>query len=164
MTRDDRLDLIDELQRKADEHRAEIERRQEARERDPALMDDFLRSEREAAAEPIGGAPVSAAPDAGILHRDYYAAASPEPEPSAPAPSYDDLTYAIGRVVSELRREYRKKIGRLETEMKALRREVDAHTASEIEVYCSGVEKRLSMLEGENIRLKAMLESRGRRR
>ena len=71
-----RLDRIDELQRQIDEGRERIRQRQEERERNPELMDDHLRAERDC--EPAGTAYTQReAPAADLVYRRYEGAPTP---------------------------------------------------------------------------------------
>jgi hypothetical protein len=84
MTRDERLDRIDELKASNDKLRAEREERERARELDPFAYDDHLRAER--SAEPERDACVQQNDAAGILYREFDGNAlydAPQPDWSA---------------------------------------------------------------------------------
>ena len=118
MTEEERLAWIDHLQRDAGEGRERIRQRQEAREADPALEQDWLMAEVEQR-------------DAGLVFKEHDNGAldsAPEPEPVR---SYDDVVAeAIGIVAAELRREWREErsaeVAVLKQEIAELRGQVSA--------------------------------------
>jgi hypothetical protein len=69
VTRDERLDLIDRLKRENDEARERLRQRQEEREQNPELMDDYL---RECDREPVRAVYVEREASAGLLYREHH--------------------------------------------------------------------------------------------
>jgi len=127
-----------------------------------------------AAREAAATSPVQKSDGDGLVYRTMNGNA-PAPAPQTGAEPSEEglnlfgderdqiLAHAVGYAIAELRAEFERKTNKLRREMTALHRQVDAHTESAIEIYCTNVERRLSILEGENIRLKAMLDSRRRK-
>src|SRR5262249_11295641 len=73
----------------------------------------------------------------------------------------DMLARALGGIIAEMRAEWRHEISRefyrLKNEFKSLRAQVDADTTNGIEVYCNAFDRRLAVLEAENIKMRALL-------
>jgi hypothetical protein len=121
---------IAELQRQADEHRADLERRQAARESNPAKMQDYLMAEHEqsmAVPEPQGGAPAHAAPSAGMIYRDYTGDAprhvsEPVPAASDDEPDLDPFMRAVVKFTVRYVAERDTRIDILEAEIVELKR------------------------------------------
>lgn len=147
MTPLERLERIAELRQKADAGRERIRQREEARERDPTLMQDWLMAD---ACEPQPSPPVSAAPPPGIVHRDYGGDATlPPSEPvSAASEGESDLDeYSCGIaefVVTWCNHKLASRDARiniLEEEIVALKRSI----------------RELAILKSENAEIKGML-------
>jgi hypothetical protein len=140
-------------------------------------QDDRLRAEREATASP----PVRENEAEGILYRTteqnaQAPAAVMDGAPSDDDPMPSDEVYPPYSVLMQIISQFvvtwtnrklaglHREVGRLKKEMKVLHQQVDADTERGIEVYCTNVERRLATLEGETIKLKSMLDNRGKRR
>jgi len=133
VTPEERLDLIDRLQRENAESEARIEARQTAREADPLAFEivadardtqDFSNDLHHG--EPIGAAPVQRNDGAGILYRtsEQIAEAPAGADDGPPSDAEEspglfgderdqELAKAIALVAIELRREFRNQIIRL---------------------------------------------------
>src|SRR6516165_8151056 len=72
MDRNERLDLIDQLQQAADEGRAEIARREAERGADPIAYDNFLRAERQYEEK--------RAASANVIYKEFHGNMQPTPE------------------------------------------------------------------------------------
>src|SRR5262249_58723839 len=79
MTKDERLELIDELRAKADAHRAEIARREAEREEDPFAMQDYLMAEAEGGRASLIH---KSGDDAVLVFKTVEDATVPEPAPT----------------------------------------------------------------------------------
>jgi DNA repair exonuclease SbcCD ATPase subunit len=121
VTRDERLDMIDRLQREADEGRERIRQRQEQCEHDPVAAAHDLAQMMDA--EPVGRPPVSENDEPEVIYKDFTnAPLDPTPEPAAmppPGVTPEAIAEGIGEVAFELRRELR-------AEISELRRRLDA--------------------------------------
>jgi hypothetical protein len=62
--------------------------------------------------------------------------------------------------VDKLRGEFRTATMKLKRELSTMGREIEADRANGIEVYCGALERRVAVLEADNIKLKAMLATR----
>jgi len=183
MDRIERLDLIDRLAREnaeAHERIAELERK---RLEDP--LSEIAVDGREIAddtglrfGEPLEG---QGAPyfhrdgGQGILYRTGPENA-PAHAPAADAAAFNlfgderdrTLSRALGFVIVHERESLRKalaardrKIARLEKQIEAMQEKFEAAERDAIEVYSSNTERRLATIEGDNIRLKALLDADG---
>jgi len=75
------------------------------------------------------------------------------------------LSAAVGFVIAHEREGVRKalaerdrRIAMLKKELRTLSEDIESDRAEAIEVYCSGLERRVAILEADNIRLKALLD------
>jgi len=149
-----------------DEERRELDDAMQAHDR---LMteDEAWMARREAARE----APVrETAPD-DVLYRDSPNNAQASPAAADPAPgdgpdaySKAIIEFVVAWVDEKLTKEgaqWRKQLGILKNQLKSLGQDLEIDRANGIEVYCSGLERRLAIVEAENIKFKAMLGTTG---
>jgi len=146
MTRSERLDLIEQLQRSKAEHLANLARRQEERERDPLLMDDYIRSDPSfnRRSEPIGTPLVQRDADPGGLVFKQIDDAMVEP-----AQPQDDPSQWEGW--------QRWLDGNIAIEREGMRDEIAAFVVEIFRRERLAVDRKLSELQNENVELRGML-------
>jgi len=142
MTRDE---MIEQSRRRAEELRADIERRAAERERDPAAMQDWLLAD----AEPIEAPPVSENELPHIIYRDFDGGAlTPGSEPDMP-PDFSGWEKWLD--------------GHLAIMRKAILDDVARGTAQAtmtlIQRERARFERELAILKNENAEIKGMLTS-----
>jgi hypothetical protein len=140
MTRDERLDLMDRLQRENAESRMRSEERTRQREADPIAYDDFVRS------EPIGAAPMRKSGAHGLVYRTNANGAQ------APAAA---AVFAQSSETDEAWNAWLR--GHLDIERVALMRGFGEAVYRYVQEKLIERDRALAELRAENIELKAML-------
>jgi hypothetical protein len=148
--------------------------------------DDRLRAEHEqwmARREAKAASPVRESDPAALVYRTNENGAPAGASVTDTAPSDDDLvqlfddpelnrrfTHTMGYVIAELRHEWRSEVASCRRNLAVCRRDlvklreqIDSDTQNGVEVYCHSIERRLALLEGENIELKSLLGATLRR-
>jgi len=140
----------------------------------------FIEHERwEASREAAGSLPMQKSDAEAVIDRtddENATAAAPQPAPAPDKPwlfgdERDEiLTRAIGYALGDVRHECRTRLDVLEKEivalkknMRVLRREFEADLTNGVEVYCHSLERKIALLENENIEIKGVLGSALRR-
>jgi hypothetical protein len=160
MDRNERLDLIDQLQHAADEGRAEIARREAERGADPIAYDNFLRAERQYEEK-------RAASD-DVIYKEFHGNMQPAPEDNQAGwerwiaahlkIERQAMLTIISEVVGDALQKLQGDIADIKTTQQSQREKAD--TLAEVKTKAAEVERQRveNTLDARDVKLNARLE------